>query len=1258
MRRAGLTTLLAFLVVLAPAAATAQDPSDSDGAATAETETGQAAPAGPVAKVERNSVRSPEEVEAYKKIKERFASRAVEFESDVKRYIDARKTEELAKVSDGYDALVQTLEEKERAQRDLAIDRLKEFLVRYPAVPEADNIRFRLAELYYEKAVETWLDEQSNFADREAEYDRKLAEAEAALEAGDPTLYENLGELEFPKKDLGPSIKLYQDIIARNEPLDPQDRWRHLDRAYYSLGFSYMDTEAKQNDFFKARMAFQELLRVTGEEGDLADAAHMFLGKLLFENEKKFDEALAEYEAVVEKGPKGPYYQDGMFQFAWTSYKLAGKDPELYEPRALELFTKILDESEIELKESGKESDYAPDARLNLARTLADISDRSYSSPDGYRSPTQVAQDYFAEIGERAWERDVYVALAEVLAGCIPVPDACAPGTQNGGRYEFDAAIEVYERLQTDPRWVNEPDNPIYQRKKIWLLPQKADPDLDRDLPVEQKLLVERYGETIVDPYTGEEKPNPWWVANRNNPDALDNVRQFVEGSLAQVAIGLMQDAQREKDPTKYRMAAAKFREYMNKFPIADNFFQNQWYLANALLNAEPKDPTRPWSSYEEALKEFTSLVQSRDNHPYGDGALFGVMTARKSIIEAKGDIHGPLDELPNSAEIEETITTDSGAEINVYKLSDDHEALIEAMDLLVQHEFVEPMEEGLPDYRDAYAENEWFLRYTPALILAKHNRFEPMRERAEAILSLAEDDLDVRCNVDEVSYAATLIADSYKQQGDLQGIASSAARFATLFQQCDAAMLADKPDWEKIIEGAEFRICQAKKDAGDRLAAAECYEDYFAKHDCEARSMRDNEQCKFAAYNAPNNYEIVGRAEKANQLFERYVDLYPRDDLSLPLYYRIALNYEATFELEKAIDYYARLVQNDPQRKGDNTADALYNVAFLKIGLGDHRGAAEGFERYEQVFRDKDDAPEVLFKAGEQWEEVSDREAVRFYTNYLRRYGKGRDRSNPSHVIEAKYRLAQLQKGNTRAYERAMDELQDTFDAYTAEGTQLSGVANRYVAEWAYKKLLEAYQPIADKELTGNEDKDVKMLEELDGTLIPEFEEQARDLLQKYRDFEYGTGAFLLMGKAKLKIAELIYAMQCPYNDDETCDIWWELYEEQWRPLATEFEEVARGRFEALIEQGKTQKLHSPFIDEAYQTLNKLDPFNYPAVKEEARGGTDLLGLPVVRPLDIPDSDEEEGARAPAPTEPASTEPAPTPSPEGPAPDSPWGGQ
>ena len=90
---------------------------------------------------------------------------------------------------------------------------------------------------------------------------------------------------------------------------------------------------------------------------------------------------------------------------------------------------------------------------------------------------------------------------------------------------------------------------------------------------------------------------------------------------------------------------------------------------------------------------------------------------------------------------------------------------------------------------------------------------------------------------------------------------------------------------------------------------------------------------------------EIVGKAERANQLFERYVNDYPTDERSKQLFFRIASNYAAVLELDEAIRYYEELARNFPTYQ--DTPAALYNAAFLRIGVGDYEGAARGLERY-----------------------------------------------------------------------------------------------------------------------------------------------------------------------------------------------------------------------------------------------------------------------------------------------------------------------
>jgi len=1212
------TSVLVLLALALPASvAWAAEPGDD------------VADAAPVA-VERSGRRDADEIEAYRAVMQRFAERTAEIQADVAQMVAARKQEELQKIAQSFDYRVLALEERERAQRDLAIQRLREFLVRYPAAPDADNIRFRLAELYYEQAVNRWLDAQRGFSDVAAEYDKKLTEAQRLFdEAGDPTLLEQLEELQAPMKDLSQSIELYQQIVVRNEALPPEQRWDRLDRAYYSLGFAFLDTQAQQYDLKRARQAFEQLIAVSGEDSELADAAHMFLGKILFDDLQLYTDALEQYRMVVSKGPASSYYQDASFQLAWIYYKLSPRVAE-YEPLAFDLFTRILDESQQSLRESGRESDYAADARLNLARMMADAAFRSEEP-----SSLPVISSYFARIGERPWERRIYLTLAEVHAGCVPTPDTCPPGSVTLGRYEVDQAIDLYERLQTDPRWIKEPDNPAYQMKLIWLLPRRDVPNVLVEVPEQQRVLVERYGETARDPYTGEQKPNPWWTANRNNAEALDNVRRFVEGSLSQVATGIFSEAQSTNDAALYREAADKFREYLDKFPIADNFYLNQWYLANSLMGATSRDPRRPWQPFEDAIREFTSLAQSRDDHPYGDGAVYRISDARREILMSRVDEYGPITERPAAAEIERRYTTPAGRDIDVYKLSDDHQAYVDAIDLVLKYPFAEPFDATVPDYREAVAINRAYFLYTPAVILSAHNRFDEARERAERVLAEIPD-------TKEASFAANLIVATFNTEGNLEEVRNQTRRFSR--------MTFDDPEMKKkfgdIEKDVSFVICQQRSQAGDRLGAATCYEQYLAEY-----PNTKEEKYKFALYNAAQNYEVFGRAEKANALFESYVRLYPSDDQARKIMMRIASNFEATFEIDKALAYYKLLVDNDPRREFEGTADAVYNIAYLKVGIGDHRGAAQGYEQYAKLYPNRDDAVETMFRAGAQWERVSAAEARNFYQRFLRVYGPGAARSKPEYVIEAMHKLAQGNPEGSRPYERAMDDLVAQFDRYAAQGAEMGFEARNIVARWAVFRLQQRYDALTNASLNRNEDHDQGLLERKALTEVPEFNREATRVFTSYPDFEHGTGALYLLARSLLWIAELGYSLECPkkYREDD-CDLWLEIYETSMRPQYETFEQRARNGFEQLIALAKEQKRHSSWIDRAYADLNRLDPFTYPDVKREARGEINVRALPTLRPRDIPDPTQPSGAAPPA--GPAGSA---TGSPDSPAP---WGDQ
>ncbi len=348
---------------------------------------GSALAQGTAADTARLEGMAPEEVAAFRQTMERFRARMLEFDDDTRAYVDLRESEERTKLVGGYDGLITALETSEGQQREIAISGFERFLSRYPGAEYASHVRFRLADLYYERASEAW-------QVASASYFEKLEDPDLSIEE-----LESLGDQ--PRRDLSESLALYQRIIDDNRDLPPEERYERLDGTFVMMGFVYNDKNNVQYDPERAKASFTDLI-TTLPESELADRSHLFLGNFEFDD-NSFDAAISEYEAVYAKGQGSKYYMEGLYQLAWARYKLNEFD------EALRLFTELLDASHQKKLDSGRESAFAPDARRFLAFSFADL---------GYdldRSSSDIAQRYFDRIGERPYERDIYMAAAVVL---------------------------------------------------------------------------------------------------------------------------------------------------------------------------------------------------------------------------------------------------------------------------------------------------------------------------------------------------------------------------------------------------------------------------------------------------------------------------------------------------------------------------------------------------------------------------------------------------------------------------------------------------------------------------------------------------------------------------------------------------------------------------------------------------------------------------------------------------------------------------
>jgi TolA-binding protein len=1108
----------------------------------------------------------------YHATEERFRTRMSELDGDTRRFFTVREEEERVKLTAGYDQLIDTLSDMEQDNRVLTRERMEYFLQTYPNAIYASHVRFRLADLLFVAAKLEWEQAMAEYAAIEG----RLIEEERWDEIPPE-----------PKTNLQPAIDLYLRIIADNKDKPASEQYENLDGAYYMLGFCLFEATSGQRDESAASRAFVELTTET-PDSPLVDAARLFLGNIHFER-NELQLAIDQYQTVYDRGPEGKYYDDALYQLAWTYFKMSGPevtDRSLGRPGfdlAMGLFTKILDLSEVQRRESGRDSNYAPDALKYMAISFSDIADFSDVSA------LSVGRQWFdAQPGEAAYEWGVYHQLGEALIQ----------------QARFAEAIEVFRFLQDDPRWTLRPENPALMWRVAELHASERDFDAAAAAVVQ---LTERYNEE-----------SPWWEANRTNPEALEVARKHIEESLADVAIDYHLKAQQTGNPDDYMAAAAKYREYLRKFPISDDFYEKQQYLADSLFNAK---------HFDEALAEYESLIKSSRHHPYLDIAVVraaestrlrmeeAVTTAPDDVFEPEAltratESVAPRWTVPAKGFVESTETLANGQSFPIYALSDWHEEFVATTNRAIGHTYTEPAatDDAVLDLRDFAAERQPKLIYLVAQLHYVHNRYAD----AEPLLLRLMTEYPQTM---EASYAAGMHVNMYLNRGDLAKVRELSRRY--LVAQYGPPNMPDPTDFGSVLEGVSFKQCLDLVQL-DREEAATCFLGFYDE-------FPDSEHRADALYNAGNSYDIIGNKAKSIELFERYVATYPTEDRSRALFFRIAANYESTLELDKAIDYYERLLSNFPDDR--NAADALYNASFLKIGLGRNAEAARGFEKYGTTYDTLSDAEETFWRAAEQWEAVGEADALSFYERYLRTYGM----RNPDHVFEAKQRSSEIHAaaGRDRKAEQLLDEIDRDFATLISSGRTVGVNGRHYAAAAGFREVQAAFERVTANRLSGNEERDGKLILEDLPVQLQAFDEQALAFVAKYADFEYSTAAMTRIGQAYLYYADLGFSLEPPESfSDELKDAWQEVFDAQVRPGLETIETKGKDRLVRVVDFARERKRYSTYVGEAQRDLNERDPRAYPAVKEEVRGetlpSTSLDPAPMELPAETTSTPEE----------------------------------
>jgi TolA-binding protein len=996
------------------------------------------------------------------------------------------------------------------------------------------------------------------FEDAEENWTNSYGEYQKALDSADEAALEQLPE--EPKKDYRRSMAMYERILKGSPS------YEYVDGCYYMLGYCQSEPNSEQYSEEAGLQAFQTLIEKY-PKSRFASAAHLRIGEYYFDT-NRYPEAIPHYKAVVDaEGRDGKLFDQGLYKLGWSYYKMNEYD------QALVLLDQLLVwSSTVYMDRRGRESDMAPEAIEYTAISLSDLADRRD------RSPVDVAREFYKKAGDRTFEPKVYKRLADVL-------------TQQA---RYDDAIAAYREIQV--RWPSDPENPTFQYRIASLYMSKPAPEVDNaNQAISQ--LTELYNDD-----------GPWWRANRNNPDALAVARSYIEQSLLAVAAQQHSKAIDTGDRTVYAKAADLYGQYLQKFPFAKDYYEIESYRGDTLLRA---------GRSEEAEKVFDHLARS-SGHNYQEAALWNLLSIRRERITAK---YGDDKVVPSDAVVASKEVLPSGAERPIYELGPLHKAFVETADQVMaidyslvakrikqqiedssspqEKEILERQLEVVNTYDEGLKQNAPAFAYIVAQVDFAHGRFDEARPRLQKVIDLYPER-------QEAEFSAYLLVDTYTRQEDMANVRKYAERFAKL--RLGPRTTPAPEGFSDLAERASFILAQDLMDKQKKYAeAATAFQDFL-------RDYPKSKYYKDALYDVAYNLERAGKIDEANRWYERYVQENPVDERSRPLLFILAGNYAQSLDLDKAIRYYEDLYKVT-RGKGIAYSDApaaLFNAGFLRVGIGDHAGAAKNFEKYARENPMMADAESVMFSAGEQWERVGDSEAVRFYREYVRDYPE----TNPNHVMEALFRIAStIEKGGKpRDADKAWADL---FEAYRR--LQPSGRVGNAGRHYAGMSQIREFSAEVDQykviKFSADDKKNAELLVGEKKARLIELDARATSIISTFQDFEASSAALYLLGTAYLAYADMLYDAPPPkgFNEDMMA-----IYREELDKKRLPVEDKGKARLQAVGNLSVEKKRWSEWQVKAQDSLSNKYPSEFAPDKPELHASGDSAVVPIAGPLPV----------------------------------------
>jgi len=1150
----------------------------------------------------------PELVEEMAKDLARYAEAARAYRNAANAIARQEYRRRMDEIRAKYGDQISRTEANEKNRRLDAIAMFEAFLRKYPDdarwTPDA---MFRLAELYYEKASESFLEAQEAY--------------QLALDGPNPP------ETEPPLPDYSQTISLYQRL------LNEFPTYRFADAAMYLLGFSlgemgkeaeakqamlglvcanrYRPLEAPTDDVAESTVlpdGTQRPLEDVYADCQPASSSSRFLpegwtrvGEFHFDA-AELEAAISAYGHVLDF-EDSPYFDKALYKLAWSYYR----DNRF--PAAIEQFDRLVTWADSK-KSSGEEfgSDLRPEAIQYLAVSFAEPDWDGDTIPDEETGLQRARAFYAPRMGEPH--------VKEVLKRL---------GDLHFDTTRYADAVEVYKAVLAE--YPYDPEAPLIQDKIVQAFEQ------DRDL-----VSAAREREVLGQQYI---QGSAWYERNKDDPEALAVALQLSEDALLSAATTVHAAAQGCKSRIQnesgeqaslsacrdmYATAGDLYEKYLAAYPDSKRAYEFSAYYADALYYS---------GQTARAIAAYTEVRDSDLDNRYREDSAFRIIKAYEDLLDeqrASGRLAEPS--LPDE--------TNTDPPVIPIPMSDLVAQYLSALDWYVANLDTNKVDE---------------LRYAAAVLVLRYRNWPNARERLNEIANLF-------CGQSEMGFKAydailTTYFIDYKIQDEREKDCAL-GRLLSVAQDFEASACATAPGAQEYLT----RIAQVRKsvkstviqkianlaiqneDTGSTASLAQCEDgggiqtvmrgtkggatteeggaaakpaEIDVGLALELIDLVDSDpQDQDAAINLNNAcviYERLYQFNEATRCYERLARDYPNSPLALDAVWNAARNHRRFFNFDQAVGLYVQIAEDPKFANYENRRDALGIAAQLLDNDQQYRRAAGLYVRYANEVADKpQDSAQAYSYACRALSKSQDTRAFRrCLRDFLQRYQSRAEAGD--FVVDAYMQLAGLAEssGDKRATLAAYRKVRDE---YQRRGLKPATPAAAAAAKAEFLMLEEQFNEFRARKLKFTS-KPAQVQRAFES-----FTEEAKRLREAYatiwayKDATWTLASFLRRGDIYYEFAQKLTfnaenppaevqkleKRACRANPDD-CGLVEGQYRDGIYEFVTPIEDEAKTQWKSTLERAAQFGVTNQYVKKARENLSRYLPGEFPFIKDERIG-------------------------------------------------------